>query len=180
MASHNKILLVGVLKDTPDVKATTSGHSLAKFTLTIPRIDSLPNQKFDHIQIVAWRDNADACTQFQEGDQLYVEGRILANSFEDPTTGQRKWTTEVEARQLVRLSDVFSDAPPSSFSPNTPPSIAPTQPSAQSNTSNDIETLAIPDVSESDFFNHAPTNDKDSAPMVSEDSENELDEDVPF
>ena len=176
MASHNKILLVGVLKDTPDVKATTSGHSLAKFTLTIPRIDSLPNQKFDHIQIVAWRDNADACTQFQEGDQLYIEGRILANSFEDPTTGQRKWTTEVEARQLVRLSDVFSDAPPSSFSPNTPSIAHQPQPVYLKC----IETLAIPDVSESDFFNHAPTNDKDSAPMVSEDSENELDEDVPF
>ena len=66
MASHNKILLVGVLKDTPDVKATTSGIPWQN-SATIPRIDSLPNQKFDHIQIVAWRDNADAYTQFQEG-----------------------------------------------------------------------------------------------------------------
>ena len=57
MASHNKIMLIGAVQDTPDVKATTSGHALAKFTLKVPRIESLPNEAFDFIRIVAWRED---------------------------------------------------------------------------------------------------------------------------
>ena len=37
MASFNKIQLTGKLNEAPDVKATTSGHSLAKFTLVVPK-----------------------------------------------------------------------------------------------------------------------------------------------
>ena len=67
MASYNKIQLTGKLNDVPDVKATTSGHSLAKFTLVVPRVDSQANS-FDYIRVTAWRENADKAAAFSKDD----------------------------------------------------------------------------------------------------------------
>ena len=115
MASFNKIQITGKLSDAPDVKATTSGHSLAKFTLIVPRVESLPSTRFDYIRVTAWRDNADKAANFQKDDIVYVEGRILTDSYEDQSSGQRKWTTEVDARQVVNFNEVFDTVPTSNL-----------------------------------------------------------------
>jgi len=164
MASFNKIQLTGKLNEAPDVKATTSGHSLAKFTLVVPRVDSQANS-FDYIRVTAWRDNADKAAAFSNDDIVYVEGRIVTDSYEDQSTGQRKWTTEVDAKQLVRLSDVFDSlGQPSS---NEAPSAADESNSFEAPP---VENLPVQPVDEAAFFDNTAENE----------SENELDEDVPF
>lgn len=169
MASYNKIQLTGKLNDAPDVKATTSGHSISKFTLIVPRIEALPKQAFDYIRVTAWRENADKTANFKKDDIVFVEGRILTDSYEDASTGQRKWTTEVDAKQIVNFNEVFSgeSADTSSFD-------IPQQPTTAATPANDsapIENVPIAPVDESAFFNETPAN---------EETENELDEDVPF
>ena len=166
MASFNKIQLTGKLTDAPDVKATTAGHSLAKFTLIVPRVESLPSTRFDYIRVTAWRDNADKAANFQKDDIVYVEGRILTDSYEDQSTGQRKWTTEVDARQVVNFNEVFDSVPS-----GTGVSNAPSQPQNEASfEAPPVENLPIEPVDESAFF-------KDAAV---EDSDNNLEEDVPF
>ena len=54
MASYNKIQLTGKLNDAPDVKATTSDIHFLNL-LVVPRIEALPNQRFDYIRVTAWR-----------------------------------------------------------------------------------------------------------------------------
>ena len=164
MASFNKIQLTGKLNETPDVKATTSGHSLAKFTLVVPRIDSQANS-FDYIRVTAWRDNADKAAAFSKDDIVYVEGRIITDSYEDQSTGQRKWTTEVDARQVVRLSDVFDSLGQNSVSSTTSQSEE-----SDSFEAPPVENLPVQPVDEAAFFDNSDTNE----------SENELEEDVPF
>jgi single stranded DNA-binding protein len=167
MASFNKIQLTGKLTDAPDVKATTSGHSLAKFTLIVPRVDALPNARFDYIRVVTWRETADKVKNFKKDDVLYVEGRIITDSYEEAATGQRKWTTEVDARQVINYNEVFTDG----ISANpVAPSTDTTSFTAPSPTSTPTETLPIQPVDESDFFKTPSVND----------TENELEEDVPF
>ncbi len=163
MASYNKIQLTGKLNDVPDVKATTSGHSISKFTLIVPRIDALPNQRFDYIRVTAWRENADKTANYKKDDIVFVEGRILTDSYEDASSGQRKWTTEVDAKQLVNFNEVFDIQSDASGFPNSPSQNAPDE--------NLIENIPIPPVDETAFFDKA-------SPV--EESENELEEDVPF
>jgi single-strand DNA-binding protein len=165
MASFNKIQLTGKLNETPDVKATTSGHSLAKFTLVVPRVDALPNERFDYIRVTAWRDNADKAANFNKDDIIYVEGRIITDSYEDQSTGQRKWTTEVDARQLVNFNEVFGS---STFSNSSNAPADSSEPSSFE--APPVENLPVQPVDEAAFFDSAP---------VSE-SENGLEEDVPF
>ena len=165
MASYNKIQLTGKLNDAPDVKATTSGHSISKFTLIVPRVDALPNQRFDYIRVTAWRENADKTTTYKKDDIVFVEGRILTDSYEDANTGQRKWTTEVDARQLVNFNEVFSIQPSSTVSTDD------FNQAASDASDQLIENVPIPPVDESAFFDKA---------MPNQETENELDEDVPF
>ncbi|MGA0242466.1 MAG: recombinase family protein, partial [Candidatus Marinamargulisbacteria bacterium] len=107
----------------------------------------------------------------REDDVLYVEGRIITDSYEDASTGQRKWTTEVDARQVINYNEVFTDGISANSSVPSPPTNADTTSfTAPSPTSVPTETLPIQPVDESDFF---------KAPSVN-DTENELEEDVPF
>ena len=159
MASYNKIQITGKLTDTPDVKATTSGHSLSKFTLIVPRIDALPNQRFDYIRVTAWRDNADKTSTYKKDDIVYVEGRIITDSYEDASSGQRKWTTEVDARNLVNFNEVFQNA---NTIGATTDSLSPSDASFDAPP---VETIPTP-------------NFLDTPPV--EESKNDLEEDVPF
>ena len=172
MASFNKIQLTGKLNDAPDVKATTSGHSVSKFTLIVPRIEALPNQRFDYIRVTTWRENADKTASFQKGDIIFVEGRILNDSYEN-SSGQRVWTTEVDARQVVNFNEVFSDAPAADSSFDAAPFIEPSNQTQQENTTQEdpIENVPIAPVDEAAFFENTENSD---------DSKNELEEDVPF
>ncbi|MEK9727664.1 MAG: single-stranded DNA-binding protein [Candidatus Margulisiibacteriota bacterium] len=162
MASYNKIQLTGKLSDAPDVKATTSGHSLAKFTLIVPRIESLPQTRFDYIRVTTWRENADKAASFKKDDVIFVEGRIITDSYEDQSSGQRKWTTEVDARQVVNFNEVFGEI---SAAESTTSDVEPTSFEAPP-----IENLPIQPVDEAAFFKDQPV----------EESENDLEEDVPF
>ena len=56
---------------------------------------------------------------------------------------QRKWTTEVEARQLVNFNDVFSDAQPSASAPIPPDARFPNDAFASAS-SEPVETFPFP------------------------------------
>ena len=70
MASYNKIQLAGKLNDAPEVKVTTNGHSISKFTLIVPRLESLPNKRFDYIRVTAWRETAEKTTNYKKNDVI--------------------------------------------------------------------------------------------------------------
>jgi single stranded DNA-binding protein len=159
MASYNKIQLVGKLDKSPEVKATTNGVSLSKFTLIVPRLESLPNQKFDYIRITTWRDNADKSAAFSAGDVIFVDGRILVNSFEDET-GQKKWTTDVEAKTVVNFTEVFEFAPSSDAA-------FPTQEAPSTNAAPSIENIEFTPVNDNTFFNESTT-ESNAAPETAE------------
>jgi single stranded DNA-binding protein len=170
MASYNKIQLIGQLDDKPTLRSTNSGNSLSQFNLIVPRIEtSNSTTAFDTIPVIAWRDLAEKCGAYKKGELLYIEGRILINNYDDPNSGQRKWSTEVEARVAVNIAEVFSQISPSdstesnqSFTPDSHQSF----PSSFS--SPPIQNVPIKPVDESSFFGQTPF------------TENNLEEDVPF
>ncbi len=104
MANLNRIILVGRLTADPDARATVEGLPMTRFRLAVNRFkkDDAP-QTADFIDIVAWRKLAEICGQFlKKGSLVLVEGRISVRSFEDKA-GQRKWVTEVVARNMQML-----------------------------------------------------------------------------
>lgn len=99
MANLNRIILVGRLTADPETRSTMDGLPMAKFRLEVGR----PQGGADFVDIVAWRRVAEDCgDNLKKGSLALVEGRIQNRSFEDQT-GQRRWVTEVVAKNVTML-----------------------------------------------------------------------------
>ena len=69
------------------------------------------DDSIDLIDVVAWQRLAEVCGQdLKKGRLALVEGRIQNRSFEDQS-GQRRWVTEVVAKNMTRLDGSPNSSP---------------------------------------------------------------------
>lgn len=100
----NQIELVGRLTRDPEVKNTTSGMTVASFTLAVER-DFASNgvKETDFINCVAWRNPGEyAAKYFKKGSLVAVIGRLQIRNWEDKDKNKRS-TTEVVVNSLYSL-----------------------------------------------------------------------------
>jgi len=107
--SVNKVILIGNLGKDPEVKVTPSGTPVAKFTLaTNERYKDKSGQWQDRTEwhnLVAWQRTAEIIGEYvKKGSKVYVEGRLQTSSWDDKTTGEKKYRTEIIVNDLVLLS----------------------------------------------------------------------------
>lgn len=111
MASLNKIILIGRLTADPELRVTTEGKSVTKFTLAVDR-PFTNGEKTDFIPIVSWEKQAEqAGNFFHKGYLVLVEGRINNSSYENKE-GETVWTTEVVANFMRMLEKKSGRAAP--------------------------------------------------------------------
>jgi len=106
--SVNKVILVGNVGKDPEVKYSTSGTPIAKFSLaTNERFKDRNHEWQERTEwhsIVAWQRLAEIVGEYvAKGSKLYVEGKIQTSSWEDRQSGERKYRTEIVARDLLLL-----------------------------------------------------------------------------
>jgi len=107
--SVNKVILIGNLGKDPEVKVTPSGTPVAKFTLaTNERYKDKSGQWQDRTEwhnLVAWQRTAEIIGEYvKKGSKVYVEGRLQTSSWDDKSTGEKKYRTEIIVNDLVLLS----------------------------------------------------------------------------
>ncbi|MBD3321925.1 MAG: single-stranded DNA-binding protein [Chitinivibrionales bacterium] len=108
MASVNKAILIGNLGKDPELKYTPSGQAVCSFPLaTSERFTDKSGQKRERTEwhnIVAWNKLAELANQYlQKGRSAYIDGRIATRSWDD-RDGNKRFKTEVIAREIVFLS----------------------------------------------------------------------------
>ena len=106
--SVNKVILVGNLGKDPEVKYTSTGTPVAKFSLaTNEGYKDKNGQWQDRTEwhnIVAWQRLAEIVGEYvKKGSKVYIEGRLQTSSWDDKETGQKKYKTEIIANDLVLL-----------------------------------------------------------------------------
>jgi single-strand DNA-binding protein len=106
--SVNKVILVGNVGQDPDVKYTASGVPVAKVSLaTNERFKDKNDAWQDRTEwhnIVAWRRLAEIVGEYvRKGSKLYIEGNLQTTTWEDKQSGERKYRTEIVARDIVLL-----------------------------------------------------------------------------
>lgn len=105
--SLNKVMLIGNLGADPEVRHTPSGASVANFNVATSRSwnkDGKKEEKTDWHRIVAWDKLAEICQQYlKKGRKVYIEGRIETRSWDDASTGQKRYMTEIIADQMIML-----------------------------------------------------------------------------
>ena len=106
--SVNKVILVGNVGKDPEVKYAPSGVVLAKFSLaTNERFKDKSGEWQDRTEwhnVLAWQRLAEIVGEYvRKGAKLYIEGKLQTSSWEDRSSGEKKYRTEIVARDIVLL-----------------------------------------------------------------------------
>ena len=121
MASLNKCSFIGNLGKDPEVRMAGE-TKVANFSLAVTEKfkDRSGNQqeKTEWVNIVFWGRQAEICEQYlKKGSSVYVEGKLETRSWDDKTTGEKKYRAEIRGLMLQMLggrSDVANNAPTAS------------------------------------------------------------------
>ncbi len=111
--SLNKVILIGNLGADPELRSTTNGGRVATLSLATGRqwkgADGSRQEKTAWHRVICWNNKtgqqlADIVERYcKKGDKLYIEGEIDYRSWDDKD-GQKRYTTEITARELIMLS----------------------------------------------------------------------------
>lgn len=107
--SINKAILVGNVGKDPEIKFAANGNAVASFSLaTSDRTKDQAGNWVDRTEwhnIVAFQRTAEIIRDYvKKGSKLYIEGRIQTRSWDDQSSGQKKYRTEIVVNDLVLLS----------------------------------------------------------------------------
>jgi single-strand DNA-binding protein len=120
--SVNKVILIGRLGKDPELKYTPNGTPVAKFSLATDEVfkdrSGEKKQRTEWHNIVAWSKLAEICSQYlTKGKQVYIEGSIQSQQWEDKQTGAKRTKYEIIARQMTMLGSRGDAERPSAGSP---------------------------------------------------------------
>lgn len=104
----NKVILVGRLGKDPEIKSTPNGTTVTKFSLaTDEKFTDRNGEKQERTEwhnVVVWGKLAEICGQYlKKGKLVFIEGAIRTDSWDDKETGQKKYRTEIIAREMKML-----------------------------------------------------------------------------
>jgi single-strand DNA-binding protein len=137
----NKVILIGHLGSDPEVRYTAGGTAVATIRLATP-------YGFRNKQTGEWQDTTEwhrvvffdkqasiVGEYLRKGSQLYVEGRLRTQKWQDQN-GVDRYTTEIVAQDMQML-DKRSEYTTTSYTnpPYSPPVAPPTPPEEQTATS---------------------------------------------
>lgn len=100
MKGFSKAIIAGNLVGDPDMRATTSGTSVASFTVAVNR--SYKNgsgenaEEVSYIDCTAWGKAGEIISQYlKKGDPILVSGRLRQRRWEDKETGKNRSAIEI-------------------------------------------------------------------------------------
>ncbi len=102
----NKVLLIGRLTQDPEMRTTPGGQQVTTVRLATNRVwnDQATHQKREATEfhtIVCWGRLAEICGQYlKKGGLAMFEGRLQTRSWDDKTSGQKRYATEVVAENM--------------------------------------------------------------------------------
>ena len=114
MASVNKAILVGHVGKDPDIRATSSGDTVASFSLAT-NTGYGENKTTDWHNVSVFGKSADFVRNYvKKGAQVYVEGSIRNRSYVDKG-GNKKYVTEIKAFTVQALGQ--KESSPQQYEP---------------------------------------------------------------
>lgn len=101
----NKALIIGNLTRDPELKALPSGIKVCSFSVATNRVwkdqNGAKQEAADYHNIVVFGRQAETVAQYmKKGSQVMIEGRMQTRSWDDATSGTKKYRTEVVADRV--------------------------------------------------------------------------------
>src|SRR6185436_16653798 len=104
----NKVQIIGRLTRDPEVRTTTTGKNVCSFSVatgfTWTDQSGQKKEQTEFHNVVAWGKLGDIIAQYmKKGRQIYIEGRLQTTSWDDKTSGQKRYKTEIVAENMIML-----------------------------------------------------------------------------
>jgi single-strand DNA-binding protein len=100
--SINQVILMGRLTRDPEVRTTTTGKTIASFSLAVDRGGQ--DDATDFFEVTAWEKLGELVNQYlSKGRRCLVQGRLRQDSWDDKETGKKRSKVEVVATDVTFL-----------------------------------------------------------------------------
>ena len=104
----NKVFLLGNVGKDPEIRSTAGGMTVASFSLaTADRAKDAQGNWADKTEwhnIVCFQRTAEVVRDYvKKGSQVLIEGKIQTRSWDDKTSGEKKYKTEILCNELTLL-----------------------------------------------------------------------------
>ena len=104
----NKVMLLGNVGKDPEIRTTAGGMTVASFSLaTADRANDAQGNWADKTEwhnLVCFQRTAEIVRDYvKKGSQIFVEGKIQTRSWDDKTSGEKKYKTEILVNELSLL-----------------------------------------------------------------------------
>jgi single-strand DNA-binding protein len=98
----NKVIIIGNLTRDPELRSLPSGIKVCSFSLATNRVwkdkNGARQESADYHNVVVFGRQAETVAQYmKKGSSMLVEGRMQTRSWEDKTSGEKKYRTEIVA-----------------------------------------------------------------------------------
>jgi len=99
----NKVMLLGNVGKDPEIRTTAGGMTVASFSLATA--DRAKDAQGNWADKTEWHNlTAEIVRDYvKKGSQLFVEGKIQTRSWDDKTSGEKKYKTEILVNELSLL-----------------------------------------------------------------------------
>lgn len=100
----NRVMVLGYLGGTPELKFTNDGKAVARFSVAVNErwkdSEGAPQERVEWIRVVSFGRLAEICGNYlAKGRHVFLEGKLQTRSWDD-REGQRRTVTEVIAGGL--------------------------------------------------------------------------------
>lgn len=124
--SINQVILMGRLTRDPEMRTTSTGKTIASFSLAVDRGGQ--DDQADFFDITAWEKLGELVNQYlSKGRRCLVQGRLRQDSWDDKETGKKRSRVEVVATDVTFLDGPNGGGDNAGGSSNAPASSAPRQ-----------------------------------------------------
>lgn len=116
----NRVILMGRLVATPELKTTQSGVSVTSFRIAVDRsyVKQGAERQADIFDIVAWRYTAEfVCRNFIKGSLIAVDGQLQSRKYQT-RDGQNRTAIEVVAESVSLAGGRIEKKQDTEYDPN--------------------------------------------------------------
>ena len=138
----NKTFLFGNLTRDPELRSLPNGNKVTSFSLATNRVykdaAGAKQEQVEYHNIVVFGRQAETSAQYlKKGQGVMIEGRIQTRSWDDKTTGEKKYRTEIVADAVQFGPKSGGSTSSEGFTGNPTPAT----PSVQSGGMPDLDTI---------------------------------------
>lgn len=105
----NKVMAIGNLGQDPDTRYLPSGAAVTQFSIAVSETwkdkqTGEQKERTEWINVETWGNLAEICGEhLAKGRQVFIEGKLQTESWDDKESGQKRYKTKVRADNVQFL-----------------------------------------------------------------------------